>query len=92
MPVSVCRADDEIQITVLDDGVGFDVSKVRSGELNGGGFGLFSISERLENIGGRFSIESKPGGGTRVFLAAPISKKTGNKRGRKNEKNKNFIG
>ncbi len=90
--VSVCKADDEIQITVVDDGVGFDVSKVRSGELNGGGFGLFSISERLENIGGRFSVESKPGGGTRVFLAAPISRKRGNKRGRKNEKNKNFIG
>jgi PAS domain S-box-containing protein len=81
--VSVCRADDEIQVTVVDDGIGFDVSKIRSGGLDGGGFGLFSISERLENIGGRFSIESKPRGGTRVFLAAPISKKRGNKRGKK---------
>ncbi len=81
--VSVCRADDEIQVTVVDDGIGFDVSKIRSGGLDGGGFGLFSISERLENVGGRFSIESKPRGGTRVFLAAPISKKRGKKRGKK---------
>lgn len=81
--VSVCRADDEIQITVVDDGVGFDITKVRSGGLEGAGFGLFSISERLENVGGRFSIESKPGGGTKVFLAAPISKKTAKKRSKK---------
>jgi len=90
--VSVSRADNEIQVTVVDDGVGFDVSKIRSGGLEGGGFGLFSISERLENIGGRFRIESKPGSGTKVFLAAPISKKTVRKRGKKNEKNKNLIG
>ncbi len=81
--VSVCRADDEIQVTVVDDGVGFDVSMIQSAGLYGRGFGLFSISERLENIGGRFSIKSKPGGGTKVFLAAPISKKTAKKKGKK---------
>jgi PAS domain S-box-containing protein len=78
--VTVSRSDDQIHISIVDDGVGFDVSKIRSG-----GFGLFSISERLNYIRGRFDIESRPGAGTRVFLAAPlrlspITKKKGGKK------------
>jgi PAS domain S-box-containing protein len=78
--VTVSRSDDQIHISIVDDGVGFDVSKIRSG-----GFGLFSISERLNYIRGRFDIESRLGAGTRVFLAAPlrlspITKKKGGKK------------
>jgi CheY-like chemotaxis protein len=35
------------------------------------GWGLFSIRERLTLLGGRFDIDSAPGRGTRVRLAAP---------------------
>ena len=65
--VAISRSDNQIHISIVDDGVGFDVTKMRSG-----GFGLFSISERLNYIKGKFDIETRPGGGTRVFLAAPL--------------------
>jgi len=70
--VSTRRVGDEIQVTVEDDGVGFDTSKTTSRDYQIGGFGLFSIRERLRSIGGRFDIESRPGAGTRVTLAAHI--------------------
>ena len=37
-----------------------------------GGFGLFSIRGRLEQIGGHIEIESEPGHGTRVTVMAPL--------------------
>lgn len=66
------RVADEIQVTVEDDGVGFDTSKTTSRDYETSGFGLFSIRERLRSIGGRFDIESRPGVGTRVTLAAHV--------------------
>lgn len=57
-------------ITVSDNGVGFDRTKIlpRGGNE---GFGLFSLRERLEMVGGRVNIESEPGKGTRVTLIVP---------------------
>lgn len=65
------RVNDTIQIFVEDDGVGFDTG------LGGrccetGGFGLFSIRERLEYLGGGCEIDSGPGQGTRAVLALPL--------------------
>ena len=37
-----------------------------------GGFGLYSVRERLGLLGGRLSVDSRPGGGTRVVLQAPL--------------------
>jgi len=37
-----------------------------------GGFGLFSIKERLQHLGGRFEIVSEPGQGTQVSLIVPL--------------------
>jgi PAS domain S-box-containing protein len=70
--VSARRIRDELQVTVEDDGVGFDVSKAGPSDRTGS-FGLFSVRERLDHIGGRVSIESKPGRGTRVTLTAPVN-------------------
>ena len=66
------RENSTIQISVEDDGVGFD-TRVKSrccGES--GGFGLFSIRERLGYLGGSCEIHSEPGKGTRAVLALPI--------------------
>ncbi len=58
-------------VTVEDDGCGFDVSGLDR-RTPGGGFGLFSVQERLTAAGGQCAIESKPGGGTRVTLTLPF--------------------
>jgi signal transduction histidine kinase len=65
--------DGRLQVLVSDHGAGFDPKAIPpAGEL-GGGFGLFSIRERLELIGGCLEIESAPGKGSRFLLTAPLA-------------------
>ncbi len=70
--VSSRRVHDEIQISVEDDGAGFDTSQISSHDYKTGGFGLFSIRERLSHIGGHLDVKSRPGHGTCVTLVVPI--------------------
>jgi signal transduction histidine kinase len=74
--VSTRRGRDRIQITVEDNGVGFDASRTsaNASDYTRGGFGLFNIRERLDHIGGSVDIRSRPGRGTRVTLIAPLLK------------------
>jgi PAS domain S-box-containing protein len=71
--VSAKRVADEIQISVEDDGIGFDPSELGSRGYKTGGFGLFSVRERLGHIGGRLDIDSAPDSGTKITLVAPIN-------------------
>lgn len=66
--------DHTIQMIVADEGVGFEVGKLHAGHTLGG-FGLFSIRERLEMMGGAMTIESKPGHGTRITVTGPVGEK-----------------
>ncbi len=54
----------EIQGSLQDDGVGFDLLRAR----NGNGFGLVTMEQRIKRLGGRLSIETSPGKGTRIFF------------------------
>jgi len=60
---------DRIQVRVEDDGVGFEVA--RFFKVEGHRFGLRSMRERAESIGGSFQILSAPGRGTRVIVEVP---------------------
>lgn len=71
--VSTRRVGDEIQVKVEDDGIGFEVFEKGSNDYETGGFGLFSIRERLGYVGGRLEVKSRPGYGTCITLAAPIN-------------------
>jgi signal transduction histidine kinase len=57
-------------VRVEDDGVGFDPEDVRDGPA--GGFGLASVRERLDLVGGRFEVQSEIGRGTRITLCIPF--------------------
>jgi PAS domain S-box-containing protein len=70
--VSVCKDDETVRIAVQDDGIGFDASAQDPPASVTGGFGLFSIRERLNYIGGQGQIDSSPRRGTRVILTAPL--------------------
>jgi signal transduction histidine kinase/DNA-binding response OmpR family regulator len=66
------RADgEELVVLVTDAGAGFDLAVVETRGTDAGGFGLFSIRERLGYLGGRMTVESAPGQGSRFTLYAP---------------------
>ena len=74
----VCEADvrlgrsgeESIEVTVEDAGIGFDTAAFSREQSEA--LGLFSIRERLENLGGQMHLDSAPGRGTRVRLVCPI--------------------
>jgi signal transduction histidine kinase len=70
--VSIMRNDGQIQVVVSDDGVGFDPGEISPGMDQSGRFGLFSIRERLEPLGGRMEMTSETGQGTKVILIGPL--------------------
>lgn len=70
--ISLKRKDDAIQMEIADDGIGLEQSMQRKRGRKKGGFGLFSIQERLKHFGGRLDIGSVAGKGTRIALVAPM--------------------
>jgi len=66
-----------LHITVSDAGRGFDEAKASSSTKSphptAGGFGLFSIRERMLSLGGRFDIRAVPGQGTVATLELPVT-------------------
>ncbi len=60
-----------VQVRVSDQGCGFAAGAVNQSGKTGKGFGLFSIRERLEGLGGRMEITSEAGRGTTIVLTAP---------------------
>ena len=69
--------DDLVVLDVLDDGAGFDARAPRAGvgAQDSGGFGLRSMRERVEGLGGRFLIDSSPGSGTSLTVELPTGER-----------------
>jgi signal transduction histidine kinase len=57
----------QLTLSVKDDGAGFSV-RVPHGD----GQGVIGMRERAKLLGGRLTISSKPGGGTRVVARVPV--------------------
>ena len=64
-------AEGELVMAVVDNGQGFEVSELAGRNDERKRFGLFSIRERMEAMGGRFVLESLPTQGTRAMLILP---------------------
>lgn len=59
-----------VNISIRDEGAGFDVESVmQDGATNG--FGLFSVRERLELMGGILEVESRPSMGSHFTMRLP---------------------
>ncbi|GJF08248.1 sensor histidine kinase [Mycolicibacterium cyprinidarum] len=61
------------RLEIIDDGVGFDTLEHPLGGDEMGGYGLLSMAERAEIVGGRLNIRSRPGTGTTVTATIPIT-------------------
>ncbi len=73
--VAVARRGDAIELTVSDDGRGFDPERVLASEedvgVEGGHFGLRGIQDRVEMLGGTFALASAAGRGTTLTVTLP---------------------
>jgi signal transduction histidine kinase len=66
--VNLWREGDVVGVCVEDQGVGFVPDKKSDG------YGLVSVRERLNHLGGSVQIESEPGVGSRIILTGPIAR------------------
>ena len=86
--IRISEDGDSVRTIVSDDGSGFDVKDGNSADYVEGGFGLFSICERVNLFKGSIRIKSLPGIGSEVMVMVPkaaagipASRKTQNKKG-----------
>ncbi len=68
--VTLAYRADSIEVSVEDDGNGFDYAAAAADQT--GHFGLAVMEERARRLGGRLEIESRPGSGTIVRAVVPI--------------------
>ncbi len=68
--VGMRRVASRLQLTVADDGVGFDPYALQRSEFPR--FGLAIMRERAESVGGSVTVYSRPGAGTRVIIYVPL--------------------
>jgi len=67
--VELAFEEESVQLSILDDGQGFDPEVKTTGR----GFGLVSMRERARAIGGELTLLSRAGGGTQVLVAVPLA-------------------
>ena len=56
---------------IQDHGAGFDINTINKNDFCG--FGLYSLSERFKNIGGKLIVNSTPGKGTKIVMSVSIN-------------------
>jgi len=68
--VSLTRRAARLVVSIEDDGQGFDMDSVLTGQ-NKKNFGLTTMHERAESIGGSLDVQTQIGGGTRIAISVP---------------------
>ena len=71
--VSLNVQDDEIFLSIRDDGVGFDVQSVKDSLIGNLGMGILGMKERITIMGGSITISSKPGEGCHLSFIIPLA-------------------
>ncbi|WP_027627813.1 sensor histidine kinase [Ruminiclostridium cellobioparum] len=71
--VALEKIDKKLSIIIFDNGVGFDTKTIRmtNSDLSGG-FGLFSMKERVALLEGEFNVVSEEQKGTRINIQIPL--------------------
>ena len=65
-------AEQQMRLTIQDDGEGFDLDEVRARILRGTSVGIAGMEERVLLAGGRLELTSAPGAGTRLSAVLPL--------------------
>jgi signal transduction histidine kinase len=70
--VSILKHDEAVHLRINDDGIAFDVERVWQ-DRKSQRLGLLGMRERVEMVGGTFTIESDPDQGTRIHAQVPFA-------------------
>lgn len=70
--VALDYEESSVKLAVQDNGSGFDPNVQPASRSEGGGFGLISMRERVNLLGGKFTINSSPGQGTLIKAILPL--------------------
>jgi PAS domain S-box-containing protein len=73
--VKLQKLDGAVCMTIIDDGKGFPAERRMSSDV-GKRLGLLGMGERLEIVGGKFTLTSRPGKGTTVRALIPLIERT----------------
>lgn len=73
--LTVTLEDGGVRGEVIDNGIGFQVQKIKSTEPGEKGFGILGMQERVEQFNGSLEIDSKTGEGTQVSFWLPFMEK-----------------
>jgi two-component system NarL family sensor kinase len=71
--VSAAYSDKELELQIMDDGKGFDLSPLNKEGETGFGLGLRNMQNRAKLIGANFSISSNTSAGTTVKIVLPFT-------------------
>jgi signal transduction histidine kinase len=77
--VRLKKRSDVLQLEIEDDGVGFDVESVQANYEQRGSLGMINLYERTELVNGILKFDSKPGRGTRITVAIPMTNEAAEK-------------
>ncbi len=72
---------DRLRVTIIDNGVGFDMETILRDPEKWDHFGIRGILERARLVGGEGKIDSKKGRGTRIVVEVPLVKKEASRNG-----------
>lgn len=73
--VSLKTQEGHVELEIVDNGKGIDPEAIH----DHGGLGMVSMRERVESMHGEYSITSKPGEGTRIWIRAPLVPQAGDR-------------
>ena len=72
MSLLLVRDEAGVQLSIADDGVGFDLTSARQPAPPARGAGLLGMEDRVTTVGGRFQLSSHVGQGTRIEIEIPL--------------------
>jgi signal transduction histidine kinase len=71
--ISLAQMNEQITVSIADDGQGFDVASVSQDYADRGSYGMINLQERVAVAGGEYAIDSKIGSGTKIQVKVPLS-------------------
>jgi signal transduction histidine kinase len=71
--IQLLLSEDQVRLSVVDDGQGFAVPSSWLDFASGGRYGLLTMQERVDALQGRMVVQSTIGNGTRVVVQVPLA-------------------